>query len=61
MDTTWPTIESIELVRSVTQAILAATDPSQAVARWAESLPVGDTPISLLAVGKAAIPMATSA
>lgn len=61
MDTTWPTIESIELVRSVTQAILAATDPSQAVARWAESLPVGDAPISLLAVGKAAIPMATSA
>ncbi|MFI4893215.1 MAG: DUF4147 domain-containing protein, partial [Phycisphaerales bacterium JB058] len=61
MDTAWPTIESIELVRSVTRAILAATDPSQAVARWAESLPVGDAPISLLAVGKAAIPMATSA
>lgn len=61
MNTAWPTVENVELVRKLTGAILAAADPSPAVARFAETLPSDGAPISLLAVGKAAVPMATSA
>jgi len=61
MNTTWPTVENVELVKKLTGAILAAADPSPAVARFAYTLPSDGAPISLLAVGKAAVPMATSA
>lgn len=61
MDQIWPEVEQAELVRKVTTGILGAADPSEAARRCALSVPADIGSFRLLAVGKAAIPMAAAA
>jgi len=61
MTTDWPSTENVELVQSVVRSILEASDPVPATTRCAESLLAIGAPIALLAVGKAAVPMASAA
>lgn len=60
MDVRWPEVDRIELVRGIVSDVLSASDPRGAVTRMADSLGDDPAPIALLAVGKAAVAMASA-
>lgn len=61
MDQIWPEVEQAGLVRKVTTGVLRAVDPSEAARRCALAVPAEVGSFRLLAVGKAAVPMASAA
>ena len=61
MNESWPSVENAQLVQATCGAILQACDPAPAVTRYCATLDSNGLPISLLGIGKAAVPMTRAA